>query len=289
MRYFAILLALSLSGPALAEAPSGVLVPMIGPPKPAAAVLPRVYGPAAAAVSAGMLCRQAIRVTERAAAIPEHLMAAIARVESGRLDAQGVVNPWPWTINAEGVGRYFETKAEAIAAVKALQTAGTKSIDVGCMQVNLLHHPTAFASLDQAFDPLINARYAADFLLRLKAQTGAWPKATANYHSATPELGADYLRKVAAVWPEEKTRQAAIAVGGPGNVWTTNAWTANAWNTGAPPLPTGGGQMLGNRVDAARLIPMAGGAAGRGLEAYRLAPIPTVNRPLAGLARTPPG
>ena len=71
-----------------------------------------------------------------------------------------------------------------------------RSIDVGCMQVNLLHHPQAFATLEQAFDPPTNARYAARFLISLFHQTADWPKAGALYHSATPEIAADYARRL---------------------------------------------------------------------------------------------
>ena len=34
------------------------------------------------------------------------------------------MGPWPWTINAEGVGSFYETKAAAIAAVRDLQARG---------------------------------------------------------------------------------------------------------------------------------------------------------------------
>ena len=40
-----------------------------------------------------------------------------------------------------------------------------------------------------------NATYAAKFLNDLHAQTADWPKATALYHSANPELGDPYQRK----------------------------------------------------------------------------------------------
>ena len=70
------------------------------------------------------------------------------------------VHPWPWTINAEGQGLFYDTKAQAVAAVRALQARGVRSIDVGCMQVNLMHHPDAFPTLEQAFDPQTNAAYA---------------------------------------------------------------------------------------------------------------------------------
>jgi hypothetical protein len=72
--------------------------------------------------------------------------------------------PWPLTINAEGQGSFFDTKAQVIAAPRALQARGVQSIDVGCMQVNLMHYPYAFANLDQAFNPTANAAYAVRFL-----------------------------------------------------------------------------------------------------------------------------
>ncbi len=64
------------------------------------------------------------------------------------------------------------------------------------MQINLLHHPTAFANLDAAFDPPTNAAYAARFLRSLYARAGEWTLATAWYHSQTRELGDAYQRRV---------------------------------------------------------------------------------------------
>ncbi len=142
-------------------------------------------------------CEAAIAAVEKAPRIPDKLMPAISRVESGRLDpATKQVRAWPWTINVEGAGFFFDSKEQAIDAVRALQARGTRSIDVGCMQVNLMHHPTAFPSLDEAFDPAANARYAARFLSALFRQTGDWNLATANYHSANADRGEDYQRRV---------------------------------------------------------------------------------------------
>ncbi len=155
---------------------------------------------ALAADGDGQLCLQAIAAAEKRHATPAKLMRAIGVVESGRVDGRDGVRPWPWTINALGEGRFFESKAEAIAAVQALQARGVRSIDVGCMQVNLMHHPTAFASLDEAFDPVANAQYAGRFLAALARELGTWPLATAAYHSQTEQLGTDYARKVMAVW-----------------------------------------------------------------------------------------
>lgn len=234
-----------------------------------------VAGPAVLApfapLSPGQQCRRAIAAAEQPAGIPHQLMAAIARVESGRRDAGGQVDPWPWSINAEGTDHVFETKAEAIAAVRALQAQGVRSIDVGCMQVNLMYHKDAFATLEDAFDPVANANYAARFLVQLHDQTGTWPAATAWYHSATPELGSDYQRKVMAVWPEEQAKRPDALSG---------ALTGGV----VPPRPVTTLPVNGPaRPPAARIIPMAEGGTGRSLAAYRAAPIPLAVRPLMRL------
>ncbi|MDR3536939.1 MAG: transglycosylase SLT domain-containing protein [Acetobacteraceae bacterium] len=220
----------------------------------------------------GLLCRQAIVAAERANAIPAHLLAAIGRVESGRRDpVSGALHPWPWTINAEGEGQFFETKMQALTAVKALQARGVRSIDVGCLQVNLMHHPNAFATLEQAFDPHANADYAARFLRQLFGQSSTWPKATALYHSATPELGEPYQKQVMAVWPEEMLIQTAEAPSALANAWSATTRAA------IPPFPHG---------PVAHIIPLGRGPdgtapPGRDLASYRAAPILLSNRALA--------
>lgn len=149
----------------------------------------------------GSDCAAAIATAERSADIPAGLLTAIAHVESGRMDpASGGMRPWLWTINADGAGHFFATKAEAVAATQALQARGVALIDVGCMQIDLAYHPAAFASLTEAFDPLANTLYAAHFLRLLFRETGTWTAAVAAYHSQTRALGAAYQDKVLAVW-----------------------------------------------------------------------------------------
>ena len=213
----------------------------------------------------GQQCRAAIAAAEGQFGIPAGLMAAIGRVESGRRGADGRIAPWPWSIDAAGSGQVFATKAAAIAAVRALQGRGVRSVDVGCMQVNLMHHPDAFPTLDAAFDPAANVAYAARFLRQLRAQTGSWPAAAAMYHSATPALAADYQRKVMAAWP------AVLAEGG---------GSAQPAIPRAAALPAVGGVAAGG-VWGGRVLPRApggppplAGPRGRGLAAYRAAPVP---------------
>ena len=150
--------------------------------------------------SPAQLCTAAVDEVQQISALPPHLLAAIARVESGRLDPYTRTwQPWPWTINVDGRGYFFDSKAEAVGAVRALETIGITSVDVGCMQINLQQHPRAFASLDTAFDPRMNARYASRFLNELFASTGSWTRAAQWYHSATPALGIPYGQKVMAL------------------------------------------------------------------------------------------
>lgn len=146
-------------------------------------------------------CTQYFPVEEKKNSIPTHLLAAIATTESGRFHkGLGMSVPWPWTINVDGQGYYFSSKAEAIAQVQNLQGRGHQSIDVGCMQVNLKHHPKAFANLNEAFDPSTNVAYAAKFLRDNYATLGDWIKATAAYHSRTPIHGNKYLVDIERSW-----------------------------------------------------------------------------------------
>ncbi len=159
----------------------------------------------AAAKPASPDCRQAISAAEADQSIPRQLLAAIGHVESGRADpVTGRISPWPWTVDVDGQGHYYANKQQAIAAVVAARARGVQSIDVGCLQINLMHHPNAFASLDQAFDPVENANYGALFLRQLHDQIGSWPQAAGAYHSQTPALGQAYERMVMRAWPDEK-------------------------------------------------------------------------------------
>ena len=232
--------------------------------------------PSAFAPSGGDECRAAINAAERGHALPPKLLNAIGRVESGRKDpATGLWGPWPWTINAEGAGAFFDSKADAIAAVTKLRARGVRSIDVGCMQVNLMHHPDAFPTLDQAFDPWVNADYAARFLTDLHAQGGDWMVAVGRYHSSNPSEGEPYAAKVAAIWPEEQRIAAIVppASAAPGVRGNLNPITLPPSHQ--PP------KMLAS-------VNGSGTAAGtgHGLSFYWSAPVRSVSRPRT-VARIP--
>ncbi|HZD24742.1 MAG TPA: transglycosylase SLT domain-containing protein, partial [Alphaproteobacteria bacterium] len=152
-------------------------------------------------------CRTITRQAEQRHDIPAHLLAAISLAEASRWDADHQAGiAWPWTVYAEGRGRYLPSKAAAIAEVRRLKAAGVRNIDVGCMQVNLKYHPDAFASLGEAFDPERNADYAARFLKDLEREHRSWSQAVAFYHSATRELSRPYRLKVMQFWHDERLR-----------------------------------------------------------------------------------
>ena len=138
-------------------------------PSHAAPAIPRLVEQS---LDQGLHCRRAIQQAESGSGLPQHMLVAIARVESGRRDPiSGRFHPWPWTINAGGRGHFFDSKAEAVAYARQLQQRGVRSFDVGCMQVNMMYHPNAFQDLEEAFEPAANARYAVKFLRQLKDKT----------------------------------------------------------------------------------------------------------------------
>lgn len=164
------------------------------------------------AVPDGQVCLHHIAKAEKASRIPKGLLAAIGLTESGRTLKGGKRAVWPWTVNAAGEGHFFQSKDDAIAFVEEKRADGVESIDVGCMQINLKHHPDAFASLDDAFDPATNTAYAAEFLTSLHGELRGWMPAARRYHSATPEKGEAYGKKVLANWSGAAKKQVLAAL-----------------------------------------------------------------------------
>jgi len=153
------------------------------------------------------LCASIIASAERRHGIPARLLRAISLAETGRVDPHSkAMIAWPWAVNAGGTGHYHATKVKAIAAVRRLRAKGARNIDVGCMQVNLLHHPKAFPNLRTAFDPERNVAYAAKFLKDLHAKTGSWIDAVAAYHSSVAHQGTPYMLRVLRIWVDRRAR-----------------------------------------------------------------------------------
>jgi hypothetical protein len=146
-------------------------------------------------------CASALQQAERRYHLPHALLSAIAKAESGRpITSPADIRPWPWTIDADGTGLFFGSKAAAVAWMHE-HGAHSSFVDVGCMQVDLHYHPIAFASMDEAFDPAANADYAARLLVDLyRGEAGSsWDVAVGLYHSHTAWLAAEYRDRVAMI------------------------------------------------------------------------------------------
>ncbi|WP_158240455.1 tetratricopeptide repeat protein [Telmatospirillum siberiense] len=146
-------------------------------------------------------CLVEIAKAEQRHRLPPGLLVSIALVESGRHDAMtGLTTPWPWTINSQGAGHFYDSADDALQETGRLLADGIGVIDVGCMQVDLYHHPHAFRTLAAAFDPETNVDYAARHLLALHHRLGSWPAAAAAYHAGDPAQGLDYAARVLYYW-----------------------------------------------------------------------------------------
>lgn len=249
-------------------------------------------------------CKIAIDRIERSENIPSQLMTAISMVESGRADPEtGEKIAWPWTVNNAGDGRYFASKAQAMAHVRALWARGERNIDVGCMQINLMYHPEAFIDLDEAFEPEANVAYAASYLRQLRNDKHSWSLAVAHYHSATPERGQLYRKKVFDAWTNARLdydRQQRAAVMAEYQALRASrqaqAIQAKAEAAQAQPATAKGVTVLRPRENQERVAWSAGIGAGsqqrvlstnstpRGLNWYRATNGAPAGAPLAGNA-----
>ncbi|MEM6637751.1 MAG: transglycosylase SLT domain-containing protein [Pseudomonadota bacterium] len=140
------------------------------------------------------ICHAAAAAAAAESGVPRSVLTAIAFTESGRRTG-GAFLPWPWTVNMEGKGLFFETPDAALSYVRTEMTRGAVSFDLGCFQINFRWHGQHFQSLEDMIDPVESAQYAARFLTTLFLEFGSWEKAAAAYHSRTPKYANRYKRR----------------------------------------------------------------------------------------------
>ena len=146
------------------------------------------------AATPAILCEQVAMQVARETGVPADILGALTLTETGRRQ-NGVLRPWPWAVNAEGAGTWFDDPRQALDFAAARVAMGRPNVDIGCFQLNFRWHGAHFNSVAEMFDPLVNARYAAGFLRQLYAETGDWRKAAGAFHSRRPDHAARYLTR----------------------------------------------------------------------------------------------
>ncbi len=139
-------------------------------------------------------CARAAQFAAHEIGVPNTVMLAIAKTETGR-EVDGVIQPWPWAINVAGKGSWLATEADLLEQALSLISKGERRFDVGCFQLNYHWHSEGFDSLDEMISPRGNALYAAKFLKSLYSEFGDWSDAAGAYHSRTATLAKSYKTK----------------------------------------------------------------------------------------------
>ncbi len=128
------------------------------------------------------LCIEAARDAAMITNVPVSVLLAIAITETGR-SRNGETLPWPWTVNVGGKGYWFESRSDAEKFAMESHDRSIESFDIGCFQINYRWHGQNFTSIEQMFDPLANASYAASYLKDLHEASGNWSTSAGSYHS----------------------------------------------------------------------------------------------------------
>ncbi|MBT2375321.1 transglycosylase SLT domain-containing protein [Pseudomonas fluorescens] len=134
----------------------------------------------------------------RQAGVPTTVLYAMALQESG-VSIRKRYQPWPWTLNVAGKGRYFTTRDAACRALlQARQHMNAKHIDVGLMQLNLGYQRRHYQQPCDLLDPTRNLKVAATILRQHRRVGEDWLPAVGRYHRpAGGAPAARYRRNVA--------------------------------------------------------------------------------------------
>ena len=92
------------------------------------------------------------------------LLYSLAIAESGIERQEGTISPWPWVIRAPDTRGYYDTKAEALKALKWFQSRYGEMIDIGMGQVNIRWNGHRVDRPEQLMDPKTNLEVMAQIL-----------------------------------------------------------------------------------------------------------------------------
>jgi hypothetical protein len=135
-------------------------------------------GGAAHVAAGGNPCEREMKGASAKYGIPLGVLYAVGLTESGLRDSLQ-----PHAMNIDGRA-YFATSADdGVRRFEEARKAGSKMIDIGCMQINHYFHGAKFPSVTVMFDPRANVDYGARFLKSLRQREGDWTLAVARYHA----------------------------------------------------------------------------------------------------------
>lgn len=144
-----------------------------------------------ASCESSVTCKEVIAEQETQKGIPQDLLKAIAKVESGIS---------PWVINSKGRAHVFRSKEAAVRHAKGLIDEGFTNFSVGCMQLHYASHRRNFKSVEAMFEPKNNITHAAKLIKKLERRHGSMERAVKLYHSASPVYHNSYKSRVYGTW-----------------------------------------------------------------------------------------
>ena len=126
------------------------------------------------------------------------ILRAIALAESGLVNDQGFIEPWPWALNIEGRAYFPASRDEAAALLSAHQD---RSVDVGLLQINIRWHGHRVDDPKALLDPVTNLEIGAEILNEaLASASGDLTTGIGRYHSSDLDRGHAYARTVLAFY-----------------------------------------------------------------------------------------
>lgn len=144
-----------------------------------------------AALAASSTCTDRVLETEKRLHIPRGLLLAIALVESG-----GSGTPQAFALNVRGRSVVARNTREAAKFLRDGKGKVRDNVYVGCMQLSLEHHRSAFQPVERIAEPTANIVYAGRLLTRLRAERGSWSEAVGFYNGGGERQRSAYMCKV---------------------------------------------------------------------------------------------
>lgn len=138
-----------------------------------------VLAVAGGARAAGDECQVHAAAVEKQFNIPKGLLLAISLVETGNA---GSPQPYALSINRRTVAA--KSAADVARHLRTANGGVARNAFVGCMQISVRYHRSAFGSVDKMADPKANVLYAGRMLAGFYRSTGSWSKAVMRFNGA---------------------------------------------------------------------------------------------------------